>query len=463
MNRRFAFPSLLLFLMGIPTFHSDQAGTSAASSLSTLPGKTEHVAWGSQAVIYEVNLRQYSAQGNFAGFEKSLPRLRQMGVDILWFMPITPIGLIDRKDKATDLGSYYAVKDYYSVNPDYGTMDDWRKLVRKAQNLGFKVILDWVPNHSAPDNPWIKTHPDFYEKDSSGHPKIPYDWSDTRQLNYANPELRDSMMAAMEFWVNTTHIDGFRCDVAWHVPDDFWKQAIARLWKIKPVFMLAEGDLPSLNEDGFDATYAWNVMNVAYGIQSGKNTLHQLDSVINVNDSLFPKNSYRMYFTTNHDENSFNGTEFERFGEGYKAFAVWTFTMGKSIPLIYSGQEEPNRKRLKFFIKDSIQWGRYQLGPFYKALSSLRHSTPALSADAAYYKLDSKVNESVFAYQRQKNGRKITVILNLSNKPQQFSIDDSKINGRAKNVFADKEELLTRKTIFHLKPWDWLVYDYPSN
>jgi alpha-amylase len=463
MNSRFAFASLLVFFTGIPSSHYGQTGTGVVRSISNLKEKAEHVAWSGQAVIYEVNLRQYSVQGNFAGFEKSLPRLKRMGVDILWFMPINPIGLIDRKDKPSDLGSYYAVKDYYAVNPDYGTMDDWKKLVKKAQDMGFKVILDWVPNHSAPDNSWVKTHPDFYEKDNLGNPRIPYDWSDTRQLNYSNPELRDSMMAAMEFWINTTHIDGFRCDVAWHIPDDFWKQAIARLRKIKPVFMLAEGDLPSLNVDGFDATYAWNVMNVAYGIQSGKTTLHQLDSVISVNDNLFPKNAYRMYFTTNHDENSFNGTEFERFGEGYKAFAIWTFTMGKSIPLIYSGQEEPNRKRLKFFTKDSIQWRSYQLAPFYKTLASLRHSTPALSADAAYFKLDSKVNESVFAYLRQKNGRKLAVILNLSNKPQQFSIDDSRLNGRASNVFAGKEEKLTTHTIFHLKPWDWLVYDYPAD
>jgi alpha-amylase len=421
-----------------------------------------HPDWSYQACIYEVNLRQYSSQGNFKAFEKSLPRLRDMGVDILWFMPIHPIGVIGRKDKPGDMGSYYAVKNYYAVNPDYGSMEDWKDLVKKAQDMGFHVILDWVPNHSAPDNPWITTHPDFYEKDSTGKPKIPYDWSDTRQLNYDNPDLRDSMMAAMEFWLKETHIDGFRCDVAWHVPDSFWKTAIARFRKIRPVFMLAEGDLPALHVDGFDATYAWNIMALAYGIHSGKTTLYQLDSAINHNDSIFPKNAFRMYFTTNHDENSFNGTEFERFGEGYKTFAIWTFTMGRSVPLIYSGQEEPNLKRLKFFVKDTIQWKNYGLASFYKTLSNLRHTTPALAADASYTKLKTGNDRSIFAYQREKEGRKLTVLLNFSGKPQKFKIQEDRVKGRVKNVFDGTEENLDLDKVYSLKPWGWLVYDYPK-
>ena len=396
--------------------------------------------------MYEVNLREYSAEGNFKAFEKSLPRLKQMGVEILWFMPITPIGLEGRKGTPAEMGSYYAVKDYYSVNPDYGTMDDWKALVKKAHDMGFKVLTDWVPNHTSPDNPWIKRHPDFYKKDSTGKPAIPFDWSDTRQLNYDNRELRDSMLAAMKFWIKETDIDGFRCDVAWNVPDDFWKDAIAQLHALKNVFMLAEGDKPGLHKAGFDETYPWSVMNIAYGIYPGKTTLKQLDSVINYNDTAYPKNSFRLYFTTNHDENSWNGTEFERFGEGYKAFAVWAFTMKNSLPLLYSGQEEPNKRRLHFFIKDTIPWSKYSMADFYKTLNMLRRSTPALAADASFTKLKTGVDDAVYAYLRHKDGHKVAVILNLSKQQQQFTIADDGINGDAKEAFTGmKEKLNTAK------------------
>ena len=181
------------------------------SQKPTLPN---HPSWSYQSTIYEVNLRQYSSRGTFLAFEKSLPRLKKMGIDILWFMPITPIGLEGRKGNPSEMGSYYAVKDYYTVNPEYGTMQDWKALVKKAHAMGFKVITDWVPNHTAPDNPWILRHPDFYKKDSLGKPAIPYGWDDTRQLDYDNPALRDSMIHAMKWWIKQSDIDGFRCDVA---------------------------------------------------------------------------------------------------------------------------------------------------------------------------------------------------------------------------------------------------------
>jgi glycosidase len=375
-------------------------------------------------------------------------------------MPITPIGVEGRKNSAADLGSYYSVKDYYAVNPELGTMLDWISLVEKAHRMGFHVILDWVPNHSSPDNRWIKSHPDFYKKDSGGLPLIPEGMPDTRKLDYDNRELRDSMMAAMVFWLKKTDIDGFRCDLAGLVPDDFWRETISRLRRIKPVFMLAEGDNPSLNADGFDATYPWNVMNVAYGIYPGKTTVSQLDSVIRHNDDIYPKTAFRMYFTTNHDENSWNGTEFERFGDGYKTFAVWAFTMDKSIPLIYSGQEEPNRKRLKFFVKDNIQWGKYEQAGFYSTLNRLRRSTPALAADALFSEINTAQATGVYAYLREKEGKKVLVLLNLSANAQKFSVPDRRIEGRARNVFAGADKSLKAGDEFNLEPWGYLVYDY---
>ena len=208
--------------------------------------------WGERGNIYEVNVRQYTSEGTFNAFAKHLDRLRAMGVETLWFMPINPISHVDRKGS---LGSYYAVADYTATNPEFGTLEDFKHLVRAAHKKGMKVLIDWVPNHSGADNRWLREHPDFYVKDSSGKAAIPYDWTDTRQLDYANPVLRDSMIAAMKYWITQTDIDGFRCDVAWNVPGDFWRDCISQLRHIKPIFMLAEGDKSYLPKNGFDAVY----------------------------------------------------------------------------------------------------------------------------------------------------------------------------------------------------------------
>jgi glycosidase len=419
-----------------------------------------HPAWSEQSNIYEVNVRQYSQAGTFKEFEKSLPRLKEMGVEILWFMPITPIGIKDRKENSSELGSYYAVRNYKEINPEFGTMEDWKELVQHAHRLGFKVLTDWVANHSAPDNPWMKNHPDFYVKDSSGNIISPYDWTDTRKLNYGNNELRDSMIEAMKYWINETKIDGFRCDVATDVPADFWKQCITELKKIKNVFMLAEGENPELHYAGFDATYAWSVMGPMADVYSGKHSVEYFDSVLNHNISDFPKNAYRLYFTTNHDENSWNGTEFEKYGDAYKTFAVFTQTMYQGIPLIYSGQEEPNKKRLKFFVKDPIVWNKYEMAPFYSALLHLRERNPALAADAGYKKLATANDVAIFSFIRQKGKHKVAVILNLSNQPQQFTIKEKDIYGHPNNVFTNVKEEIGKNHVYSMQPWGYLVYEY---
>lgn len=419
-----------------------------------------HPKWSEQSNIYEVNVRQYSKEGTFKAFEKSLPGLKEMGVKILWFMPITPIGLKDRKENESQLGSYYSVKDYRSINPEFGTMEDWKNLVAQAHTSGFKVIVDWVPNHTAADNPWITRHPDFYKKDEDGKIVIPFDWTDVRQLDYSNMEMRDSMIANMEFWVKSTGIDGFRCDHVDPIPVDFWNKCITDLRKIKDVFMLAESEDPKFHHAGFDATYAWNIMWATVDVAQQKHSLKYMDSVLNHNFSTFPKNAERMYFTTNHDENSWNGTEFEKYGDAYKAFAVFTQTMYQSIPLIYSGQEEPNKKRLKFFVKDPIQWGSYKMAPFYSTLLHLRSNNPALAADAAYKRIATGNNNAIFAYIRQKNNRKVGVILNLSAEPQSFTIDDKLFYGKTANVFSGTKDLMNRTHVFTMKPWDYLIFEY---
>ncbi len=428
---------------------------------NTIAQNTTHKAWSAQSNIYEVNLRQYSASGTFKAFEKHLPRLKNMGVEILWFMPITPIGVEGRKMSSADLGSYYSVKDYKGINKEFGTMAEWKTLVKKAHALGFKIIVDWVANHSSPDNPWIKNHPDFYMKDKDGTiiPPNP-DWTDTRELNFDNRELRDSMIDVMKFWIRETNIDGFRCDVAGDVSTDFWKECITELRKIKNVFMLAEADKPELHTAGFDETYAWGIMRAMTALYASKITLTGFDSVVNHNIAIFPANAYRLYFTTNHDENSWNGTEFEKFGDAYKALAVFTQTMYQSVPLIYSGQEVPNKKRLKFFVKDPIQWNKFKMAPFYKTLLKLRKSTPALAADASYKKLITANDVAIFAYLRKKGGRKIAVILNLSNQPQKFTIKDQDIYGQPTNVFLGVKEKLFREHVYSIEPWGYIVYNY---
>ncbi len=420
-----------------------------------------HPGWSVQSNIYEVNLRQYSASGTITAFEKDLPRLKDMGVEILWFMPITPIGLEGRKMSEKDMGSYYAVKDYKGFNPEFGTMDEWKAFVKHAHDMGFKVITDWVANHSAPDNHWMKAHPDFYAKDSVGKFIAPYDWTDVRKLNYANRELRDSMIDAMKFWVTETGTDGFRCDVADDVPADFWKECITDLRKIKNVFMLAEGKKMELYDAGFDETYAWDIMVAMKELYAGKKSVMQFDSLINSDNVKYPKTAYRMFFTANHDENSWNGTEFEKYGDAYKTFAVFSQTMYQSVPLIYNGQEDLNKKRLKFFVKDTIAWdGKNPMTPFYKTLLALRKSNEALAADAAYKKLATSADSAVFSYQREKGGHKVVVILNLSKLPQKFTIKDPVIDGNSLNIFMGVKEKVDTSHQFSIEPWGYIVYDY---
>lgn len=417
--------------------------------------------WALQSNVYEVNLRQYSQSGSIKDFQIHLPRLKKMGVEILWFMPITPIGKESRKMTEAELGSYYAVRNYKQVNEEFGTMADWKVLVKKAHSMGFKVITDWVPNHSAPDNPWIKNHPAFYAKDKDGNMIAPFDWTDVRKFDYSNRELRDSMIDAMRFWIRESGIDGYRCDVAGEIPLDFWKECISELKKVKDVFMLAEAESPELHLAGFDATYGWSMMGAMTDLYAGKKNLTQFDSVLNQNIKTYPKNAGRLYFTTNHDENSWNGTEFEKYGDAFKTFAVFTQTIYQSIPLIYSGQEMPNKKRMKFFVKDPIEWtGKYEMAPFYSTLLHLRRNNSALASNASYKKLATGKDEAIFAFIRSKDKHKVVVILNFSNKAQQFPINNKAISGKPLNAFNGKRETITTSKKFNIPAWGYLVYDY---
>ncbi len=450
----------LVYFTLIVLFISCASKITPAVTNNNVTSQNSHPSWSEQSNIYEVNLRQYSASSKIKDFETHLPRLKSMGVDILWFMPLTPIGFENRKMNSSELGSYYASRDYTSLNPEFGTMDDWKELVQHAHSMGFKVITDWVANHSSPDNIWAKAHPDFYKRDKNGKTVYTADWDDTRNLNYDNRELRDSMIAAMKFWIRESDIDGFRCDVADGPPVDFWKECIDSLKKMKNVFMLAEAETPALHNAGFDETYGWSVMEGFIKMYAGKLSLLQVDSIINNNISRFPANSYRLYFTTNHDWNSWEGTEFERFGDAYKTFAVFAQTMYQSVPLIYSGQEVPTKKRIKFFVKDPIEWNKFEMAPFYKTLLNLRKNNPALAANASYKKLVTANDQAIFAYVRESGKNKVVVILNLSKQPQSFTIKDAAINGNPMNVFMGVKEKVDETQVFSIEPWGYIVYDY---
>jgi len=420
-----------------------------------------HPDWIMQGNIYEVNTRQYTPEGTFKAFEKHLERLKKMGVQTLWFMPINPISLKDRKRDSTQLGSYYAVANYKAINPEYGNMDDWKVLIKHAHELGLKVIIDWVPTHSGADHSWLTTNPDFYVKDSTGKPISQYDWTDTRKLNYNNPQLVDSMISSLKYWITESDIDGFRCDVAGEVPDAFWSKAITELKKMKNILMLAEGDKPSLHKAGFDISYAWEDFATMVKIAKGKKTATSLDSVIAKNDTTFQKNKIRMYFTSNHDENSWNQADFGTMpGDIHAPFAVITQTIKNTIPLIYGGQEEPFLDSIKFFVKDTIIFGKFQRADFYSKLLALRKSNPALAPNASYTKLVSNNDAAIFAFVRQEGKHKVLVITNLSNTAQTAAINNSVIEGEATNIFNGKADKLRANQPINLKPWGYEVYDF---
>ena len=428
--------------------------------------KANYPDWAKNAVIYEVNVRQYTPEGTFKAFEANLPRLKELGVDILWIMPINPIGVVDRKfpvGAKTSLGSYYSVKDYKGTNPEFGTEADFKALVTKAHELGFKVILDWVANHSARDNNWITEHPDWYLKDSTGKMMTPFDWTDCAKLNYANKDMRSAMIDAMKYWVTNCDIDGFRCDVAGEVPVDFWETARVELEKVKPMFMLAENENhPDLCKKAFDMNYGWGMCNgVLVNVAKGKDSVCQIIRQVIRVDSTLPKNAMQMNFITNHDENSWNGTVTEKFGDGAKAFAVLTYTL-PGMPLIYSGQEAGLNKRLQFFVKDTIDWANLALTPFYQTLNKLKHSNEALFSPpygGTFEQVKNTDPAKVLSFMRVKGDTKVLVILNLSSTPVSVAVKGDIVNGDYKDVFTGAETKIVKKEPMKLGAWEYMVLE----
>lgn len=416
-----------------------------------------HVAWSKNASIYEVNLRQYTPEGTISAFEAHLPRLKELGVDILWFMPIHPVG---EKNRKGSLGSYYSVKDYLAVDPAYGTMEDFKRLVDKIHEMGMYVIIDWVANHTAWDNSLLEQHPDFYTRDSAGNFVSPYDWTDVVDLNFDNPGLRKYMTDALVFWVKEAGIDGFRCDVAGMVPTEFWEGARMALDSVKPVFMLAEWEEPALHNKAFDMTYGWNLHHVMNDIAKGEKDVKAIDDYFITHDTAWPPDAYRMYFTSNHDENSWNGTEFERMGDAAAAFAVMSATV-PGVPLIYSGQEAGLEKRLSFFDKDTILWRDHPMADIYKELLNLKGENEALwngQYGGTYTRVENSSNNKVYTFMRKKGDYEVFTVLNLSPDAAEITLTGDAVRGKFNALFVEDPISIEASSVIKLGPWGYKVY-----
>ncbi len=427
--------------------------------------------WIYDAVVYEMNIRQQTEEGTFAAAEQRLPFLKELGVDIIWLMPIHPIGVDGRKGS---LGSYYSIVDYKAINPEFGTLEDFKSFLAKAHELGFKVVTDWVANHTSRDAKWWQEgKKDWYKIDPATNvPIVEYDWTDIASLNYENADMRAAMIDALCYWIELG-LDGYRCDVAYKVPADFWSEAWAAVKAINPnVYLLAEGEESWLHECGFNTTYAWelhHMMNaMAKGGSETKNvagdgtiktdtkTAADLKEYLARDAERYPQPAMRLMFTSNHDENSWAGTEFERLGDAVKTMAALTYVLPQGQPLIYTGQEIGHNDRFEFFEKDPVKvWEANEWTEYYKSLNAMRHANAALrnggrGGDMAYLEC---ANEDVLAFAREKDGNKVVAIFNLSAQPQKVEFAES-FEGYKCGLTGEQATLAQT---FEMSPWQYYI------
>ncbi len=414
--------------------------------------------WARNQVIYEVNLRQYSPGGTLSEFRQHLPRLKELGAGILWFMPLQPVGIKNRKGS---LGSYYSIRNYCELDTAYGTMDEFIALVNEIHSMGMYVILDWVANHTAWDHHWVEEFPAFYRRNELGevHPPFP-EWEDVIGLDYTNRDLRNEMIESMKFWLKTADIDGFRCDMAMLVPTDFWNEARYELETVKPVFMLAEAEQRDLTEEAFDVLYNWNLMHVWDDIAKGKYTADEIRWRVPSEITDFPEGADNMLFISNHDENSWNGSEIERLNFGLEAFAVLIFTL-PGMPLIYSGMEAGNYRRLEFFDKDCIEWKQDKMAALYTKLAHLRMHNPALwslQPKTDFQILTTDREDKILFFKRESSGNKVLVVVNLSEEHLDFQLTGLGFQGNYTDVIHEIAVILGDTPCLSLEPWGYKVW-----
>ncbi len=410
----------------------------ASASCSRRAATQAHADWTYDAVLYEMNVRQFTPEGTFAAAAQQLPRLRDLGVDIVWLMPVHPIGGKGRKGS---LGSYYAIRDYMDVNPEMGTMADFEQFLDCAHELGLRVILDYVANHTSPDAAWVTERPaEWYVRDSTGAPAVQYDWTDIAKLNYETPGVRDAMLDVLKFWVGKG-VDGFRCDVAMEVPHDYWEYAFAQIRAIRPdLFLLAEAEGPQFHADGFDATYAWDLHHVLNDIAQGKKSAADLRVLLAKYGEEFPASAYRM-------------------GDAAATMAALTYVLPQSLPLIYTGQEIGYDHRFAFFEKDPVPaWEPNEWSEFYKRLNALRHANPALAGGERGGEMTymGGAVADVMAFTRTAGDNKVVCLFNLSGSPQAV-IPTVEVGGDFIDAMTGEPHPIVPGEEFSLGPWEYLI------
>ncbi|HEX8262693.1 MAG TPA: alpha-amylase family glycosyl hydrolase [Allosphingosinicella sp.] len=440
---------LLLFIFATPAVSADRYDAVDLSGV-------KHPDWAKDAVLYQLNTRQFTPEGTFRAAERQLPRLKALGADIVWLMPVHPIG---EKNRKGTLGSPYSVRDYYAVNPEFGTMDDLKSFVREAHRLDMRVILDWVANHSAWDNPLVAQHPDWYDRDWKGdfRPTPWWDWSDIIDFDYRKTGIRRYMAGAMRFWVSEADVDGFRADVAAYMPLDFWERVRADLDEVKPVFMLAEAQMRDLHYKAFDASYAWGWYGAVSDIAKGKADVGALFGYYSENESAWPAGAMRMTYVENHDQNAWHGTQFEQFGPALTN-AIVLSVAGEGIPLIYNGQEAGNPKRLAFFERDPIAWREHPIGDLYKRLFALKQANRALWNAPWGGRMVGVVNSApakVFSFVRRTRSDRVFAVFNFSPEPQRVTFGEGPHRGRFRDFDTGRQITIDASTELALAPWSY--------
>ena len=460
MSRRPTF-LLGLFLAALAGGCAAPASAGATDPYQPVPYvRLKHPEWSKNATIYQLNTRQFTAEGTFRAAEKELPRIKALNVDIVWLMPIHPIG---EKNRKGSLGSPYAVKDYLGVNPEFGTLADLKHFVAAAHALGLHVILDWVANHTAWDNPLAQAHPDWYQHDARGNfrPTPWFDWTDIINLDYRQPGLRKYMTDALKYWVQEADVDGYRCDAAGFVPLDFWNNARRELDAIKPVFMLGEWESRDLHAAAFDATYAWSWYEAMVNIAKGKADVGALFGYYAWNEGFYPRDGYRMTFVSNHDKNAWDGTGPEQFGPALEATIVLS-VVSDGLPMIYGSQEAGETKRLKFFEKDPIAWQPHPIGELYRKLFALKHANTALwngPWSALMVGVPNDAAASVLSFVRQNEHDQVFAVLNFSKETRTVKFEEPGLyRGVYTDYFSGERVELIATTALTLKPWSYRVF-----
>ena len=427
--------------------------------------------WVKNAVIYQANIRQFSKKGTFNAFSEDLERIAALGVDMIWFMPIYPLCETNKKThpEATteNLGSHYAVYDFFSVNPRYGTPEDFRNVVKKIHDLGMKVVLDFVPNHTGWDSRWMLRHPEWFYRNTEGVIQSPvkeengesWGWDDVAHLDYSNKRLRENVIQAHEFWMNEFNVDGFREDVAGEIPTSFWQELRTRLEKIRPVYMLSEDETKGSDHFKvcFDTNYAWQASIVLKEIAKGEKPASALYDWTEEVKKRFGTRGFQLNYTQNHDENTWNGTENELFGEGADCYTALTFVM-EGMGLIYNGQEAGLDKRLWFFNKDEIDWSDFSRSAFFKTLTDLKHRNQALwngQHGGELKRLTNNADDKVYAFYRSKGDNRFVGIFNLSDKKAEFILRGGEAVGSYENVFAKKPQAIEAEMSLSLQPFEY--------